>query len=770
MSVDSYYVFRSSSLVPPVCPPGPEFLCTTTLTEYFDSTVGPDSLYSYSVIAANGTGSSGSSAPDSVIPVRELVEVSVMQSQVLISDDSLFICPGGDADSLDFLVTLVDTCGMPIQGEPPSEVYGILVGDSVKVCFGDSLTPTDSTDEMGRVRIVAHHIGGCGTAKLCVYARGQALAEQPLIVFRSPDLNADCVVNASDWSLWAVGGECTDLNWDGTCGGLVDSTIFNSHWQHTSSPTIVLNAPNGSEWWNAGDEREISWQFTPTGMTNAYGKVDLFLSVDGGATFTQPMDSLLANNGSYTWAIPQGLSSGECKVRAIARDVHGCSVSDASDGCFSVAAVKSGLVVADTTWASPVSVVGDVTVAEGAGLSLSPGAAVKFDTSDALHSGQDSTTCELIVMGGLRAQGSQAKPVELSSISSSPQAGDWRGIRLRPTSSSVSLDNCVIRHAYTGIEACTTAVTVDSCTISDFSNDGIKASGSTVTITGNSISLGSTGVRGIEFVNTSGSAGYNVITGSSQGSRYGAQCSGAGSVSLSHNEFANMYVGIKGYGTSQLEIADNLLTSNASQGVVAEGSCEMTLRRNRISDYGYYGVALKNSAYVNLGAEPDSGLNSIPKTAPVSSYCVLNKRTVTVMAEDNWWGTDAPLGSFFYGPVDWVPFLTEDPGLQFAVRMPGQVLTVPARAYNVQNYPNPMNPMTTIEYGVPEGGMLVTVKVYDVSGRLVRTLVEGSVPAGVHTVSWDGRSENGKYVASGVYLYEAVIGEYRVSKKMVVLK
>jgi flagellar hook assembly protein FlgD len=60
--------------------------------------------------------------------------------------------------------------------------------------------------------------------------------------------------------------------------------------------------------------------------------------------------------------------------------------------------------------------------------------------------------------------------------------------------------------------------------------------------------------------------------------------------------------------------------------------------------------------------------------------------------------------------------------------------------------------------------------VFDISGRLVRTLVEAREPAGVHTVSWDGGSEDGRRVASGVYLYEAVIGEYRVSKKMVVLR
>jgi len=769
---DSYYVFRSRSGNLTDCSVMHDFVGRTAGPSYEDNSVLPGDLCSYAIVARNESGSSESSEPDTVIAVRELEGLSVTQSQVSVINDSIMVCPGGDGNSLAIDLTLLNVCGEPIVGEPPSSLYGVLVRSegNVTLCFGDTLRPLSDTDFLGRTQMTAHHTAGCGIANVCIYARGQALAQQPSVVFRGPDLNANGTVNTSDYALWACGGECTDLNWDGTEGELADRIIFNSHWQHTSSPTIVVNAPNGSEWWKAGDEKEITWQFAPTAMKNAYDAVDLFLSTDGGVSYPELIGSVSPNSGSYLWSVRQGLSSGDCKVKAVARDSHGCSVPDASDGCFSVAAVKSGLVSVDATWASPVTVVGDVTVAEGARLSLSPGAAVRFETSDALYGGQDPGKCELIVMGGIGVRGSQSKPVEFSSVSASPRAGDWRGIRLSPTSSSDSLDNCVIRHAYIGIEACTTTVTVDSCSVSDFSVDGIKAKGSTVTITSNTISIDSTAFTGIELVNSSGSACHNIVAASPPGSGYGVQCSGTSSVLVSHNKFQDLYVGIKGYGTSQLEIADNLLTNSSSQGIIAEGSCQMTARRNRISDYTYYGVTVKNSAHVDLWAEPDSGLNSIPKGAPSNSYCVLNKTAVTVKAEDNWWGTDVPLPNFFYGPVDWVPFLTGDPGLQFAVTMPGQILVVPATAYTVQNYPNPLNPMTSIEYGVPEDGMLVTVKVFDISGRLVRTLVDAREAAGVHTVSWDGCSEDGRRVASGVYLYETVIGEYRVSKKMVVLR
>jgi hypothetical protein len=68
-----------------------------------------------------------------------------------------------------------------------------------------------------------------------------------------------------------------------------------------------------------------------------------------------------------------------------------------------------------------------------------------------------------------------------------------------------------------------------------------------------------------------------------------------------------------------------------------------------------------------------------------------------------------------------------------------------------QNAPNPFNPTTSIRFELPRS-MTVTVAVYDMSGRMVRTLVEGPVDSGPRTVVWDGRDSFGREVASGVYL------------------
>ncbi|HUU26381.1 MAG TPA: FlgD immunoglobulin-like domain containing protein [archaeon] len=88
-----------------------------------------------------------------------------------------------------------------------------------------------------------------------------------------------------------------------------------------------------------------------------------------------------------------------------------------------------------------------------------------------------------------------------------------------------------------------------------------------------------------------------------------------------------------------------------------------------------------------------------------------------------------------------------------------------------QNAPNPFNPSTTISYTVPEGsGGILTLKIYDLRGRLVCTLVDGLRGAGSYTVFWDGNDDRGRAAASGVYLYRLEARDFIGVRKMVLLK
>jgi flagellar hook assembly protein FlgD len=90
----------------------------------------------------------------------------------------------------------------------------------------------------------------------------------------------------------------------------------------------------------------------------------------------------------------------------------------------------------------------------------------------------------------------------------------------------------------------------------------------------------------------------------------------------------------------------------------------------------------------------------------------------------------------------------------------------------VQNYPNPFNPTTTIQYAVcsEQSPAHISLKIYNLLGQEVRTLVDETREAGYYTVTWDGRDDWGSEVASGVYFYRLTAGEYSAARRMVLMK
>ncbi len=90
----------------------------------------------------------------------------------------------------------------------------------------------------------------------------------------------------------------------------------------------------------------------------------------------------------------------------------------------------------------------------------------------------------------------------------------------------------------------------------------------------------------------------------------------------------------------------------------------------------------------------------------------------------------------------------------------------------MQNHPNPFNPRTTISFSLPEssGGAHVSLKVFDLRNKLIRSLVDRSLPPGTHAVSWDGADEQNSPVANGIYLYRMQAGGFVQTRKMVLLR
>jgi len=89
-----------------------------------------------------------------------------------------------------------------------------------------------------------------------------------------------------------------------------------------------------------------------------------------------------------------------------------------------------------------------------------------------------------------------------------------------------------------------------------------------------------------------------------------------------------------------------------------------------------------------------------------------------------------------------------------------------------QNYPNPFNPTTSIQFAVKGGPspLHTTLKIYNLRGQLVKTLLDEDKPGGNYTLLWDGRDEGGKAVSSGIYFYKLTAGSFSEIKRMVLLK
>jgi hypothetical protein len=94
----------------------------------------------------------------------------------------------------------------------------------------------------------------------------------------------------------------------------------------------------------------------------------------------------------------------------------------------------------------------------------------------------------------------------------------------------------------------------------------------------------------------------------------------------------------------------------------------------------------------------------------------------------------------------------------------GEITILPRDYYLAQSYPNPFNPIATIEYGLPED-IFVIIKIYDILGRAIAILVNEHKSAGSYKAHWDAKNQ-----PSGMYFYKIQAGKFRETKKMLLLK
>ena len=111
----------------------------------------------------------------------------------------------------------------------------------------------------------------------------------------------------------------------------------------------------------------------------------------------------------------------------------------------------------------------------------------------------------------------------------------------------------------------------------------------------------------------------------------------------------------------------------------------------------------------------------------------------------------------------------ELPAAQTALSTSPEVIINPSSFALKQNYPNPFNPSTMIGFEIFKQSN-VEIKVFDVNGKFVKSLLNGSLSSGAYNIEWNGKNNEGMSVSGGVYLYSITADGKTSVKKMSLLK
>lgn len=88
----------------------------------------------------------------------------------------------------------------------------------------------------------------------------------------------------------------------------------------------------------------------------------------------------------------------------------------------------------------------------------------------------------------------------------------------------------------------------------------------------------------------------------------------------------------------------------------------------------------------------------------------------------------------------------------------------------LQNYPNPFNAQTTITFELVDGPLPARLEIYNIMGQRIKSLLDQPLPGGRYQLTWDGTDEAGRETASGIYLFSLCVGDWRQTKKMVLVR
>ncbi len=247
------------------------------------------------------------------------------------------------------------------------------------------------------------------------------------------------------------------------------------------------------------------------------------------------------------------------------------------------------------------------------------------------------------------------------------------------------------------------------------------------------------------------------------------------------NDFSNIYVMdsypliMAWYGAVPEEYPNSLIGAEIGCYILRtdfEMVTQPGILNNRIKGYSKSGIYVVNSATPIFGTEDYWGENSIAEGAPESWNFFWDEYlppSEPILAIGNWWGSDDPGDFRFVGNLEYEPWLDYDP-------YPGMQPKAVVNDYNLPKgllissaYPNPFNSKVVYEFNMPAAGMAQGI-IYDLLGRQVKIVTDQYYGTGKHSVFWDGKSESGRPVSSGIYFFRLESGDRYSVKKATLLK
>ena len=463
-----------------------------------------------------------------------------------------------------------------------------------------------------------------------------------------------------------------------------------------------------------------------------------------------------------------------------------------------------GFMAQDTTWSVEALIRGDVVVQAGVKIGIERGTIIRFVANQSAwdHPAGTEDRCDLIVLGNLNPSGTPFDSLLFTGTRSFP--GSWGTIRFL-NSITPRIEYARIEYATTGIQCLNSSPDICNNTLSNISLNGILCENSSSLISGNSIlSVGPSGHAYGIYCNSSSPviSGNTIrrITGSDGPNGYWAYgiYAGGPSCEIINNVIDTViggdawadHVPHAGTGTgidcsaSVGSIHGNKI-SNCIGGGLGLGSgigirCRSSspvISRNRItkcrapSQWWTSGIFLQGSSNPVIGGSPDDQ-NDIHSN---EDHNVRNETSNDITATYNFWGTTDPdtiallifdhddnpaYGYVIYDPWAWEPLGIEEGG---------PVADRPFVFKLDQNNPNPFSEITSIHCSIPVESQ-VSLVIYDISGRRVRTLIDSRLEPGYHSIHWDGTDSSGQKVASGVYFYKLDTPTSTDTKKLSIIR